>query len=84
MTKKILVGLPAQLLSLVDQTATAECRTRSDLVREALRRYVDDYQRKRLVINENILNIQRLENSYAVPTSTGNSPNQSVDCIQQF
>lgn len=84
MTKKILVGLPAQLLNLVDQTATAECRTRSDLVREALRRYVDDYQRKRLVINENILNIQRLENSYAVPTSTGNSPNHSVDCMQQF
>jgi Arc/MetJ-type ribon-helix-helix transcriptional regulator len=44
-TKKVLVALPKGLLELVDQTAKAEHRTRSDLIREALRRYLENFKR---------------------------------------
>lgn len=40
MTKKVLIALPIKMLDQVDQVAEQECRTRSDLVREALRRYI--------------------------------------------
>lgn len=45
MGKKILVALPVGLLQLVDSIAEAEHRNRSDLIREALRRYADSYRR---------------------------------------
>ncbi|MBX3150371.1 ribbon-helix-helix protein, CopG family [Candidatus Obscuribacterales bacterium] len=84
MTKKILVGMPSNLLNLVDQTASAECRTRSDLVREALRRYIDDFHKKRLILNENALNIQRLENSYAGSAETGITVMDPVNGVSRF
>jgi len=84
MTKKILVGMPSNLLNLVDQTASAECRTRSDLVREALRRYIDDFHKKRLMLNENALNIQRLENSYAGSAETGITVTDPVNGVSRF
>lgn len=71
MTKKVLIGMPSNLLNLIDQAAEAECRTRSDLVREALRRYIDEFNKHRLAIRENSLNIKLLENSFAASSDLG-------------
>lgn len=65
MTKKVLVGLPASLLNTVDYAAQAECRTRSDLIREALRRYLESFQRLRL-LHASPANISMLEDAYAL------------------
>lgn len=43
--KKVLVALPPGLLQEVDYIAMEEHRTRSDLIREALRRYIDSFKR---------------------------------------
>ena len=40
MSQKILILLPPALLEKIDYLAQVESRTRSDLVREALRRYI--------------------------------------------
>lgn len=45
MPKKVLVALPVGLLEQVDFVAQVEHRTRSDLIREALRRYIDVFKR---------------------------------------
>lgn len=45
--KKILVALVPQMLEEVDQIAKVEHRTRSDLVREALRRYITEFRKDR-------------------------------------
>lgn len=45
MPKKILIALPPAMLMQIDQIATVEHRTRSDLVREALRRYMAEFAR---------------------------------------
>jgi predicted transcriptional regulator len=45
MPKKVLVALPPGLLEQVDSVALCEHRTRSDLIREALRRYIDGFRR---------------------------------------
>ena len=60
-TKKVLIGLPSRLLANVDLMAKCECRTRSDLIREALRRYYDNYRRTESSSAE----VQRLENIYS-------------------
>lgn len=44
--KKVLVALPAGLLLQVDFISQAEHRTRSDLIREALRRYIENFRRE--------------------------------------
>lgn len=46
MPKKVLVALPPGLLEQVDFVAQVEHRTRSDLIREALRRYLDEFKKK--------------------------------------
>lgn len=38
--KKVLIALPTKMLEEVDTLASTEHRTRSDLIREALRRYL--------------------------------------------
>jgi metal-responsive CopG/Arc/MetJ family transcriptional regulator len=43
--KKVLIALPPAMLREVDATAIAEHRTRSDLIREALRRYLLAFKR---------------------------------------
>ena len=53
MTKKVLIALPLNLLSRTDFAAQTEGRTRSDLIREALRRYLDSFERQRLLIEWN-------------------------------
>lgn len=45
MPKKVLIALPPGLLEQVDSVAQLEHRNRSDLVREALRRYIDEFKR---------------------------------------
>jgi metal-responsive CopG/Arc/MetJ family transcriptional regulator len=39
---KILISLPEDLLKRLDETASAESRSRSELVREAVRRYLTE------------------------------------------
>lgn len=45
MPKKVLVALPPGLLEQIDFVASVEHRTRSDLIREALRRYIESFKR---------------------------------------
>lgn len=45
MPKKVLIALPPAMLEQIDFIAQCENRTRSDLVREALRRYIDNFRR---------------------------------------
>ena len=44
MPKKVLISLPPTMLEQVDFIAVGECRTRSDLIRESLRRYITAYK----------------------------------------
>jgi hypothetical protein len=45
MPKKVLIALPPAMLEQIDHIAKAEHRTRSDLIRESLRRYLDNFRR---------------------------------------
>lgn len=45
MPKKVLIALPPAMLEQADFVANCEHRTRSDLIREALRRYLDNFRR---------------------------------------
>lgn len=47
MPKKVLVALPPAMLEEIDYIAQLEHRTRSDLIREALRRYTGAAMRER-------------------------------------
>ncbi len=44
MPKKVLIALPPAMLEQVDFIASVEMRTRSDLLREALRRYISAFE----------------------------------------
>lgn len=50
MAKKVLIALPPSMLEQVDYIAIGECRTRSDLIRESLRRYITAYKQAGNVI----------------------------------
>ena len=43
--KKVLISLPEKFLAEIDVVADEEQRTRSELIREALRAYIRDPQR---------------------------------------
>lgn len=43
--KKILIAFPRGMREQIDAIAEAEHRTRSDLIREACRRYIDNFRR---------------------------------------
>lgn len=45
MAKKVLCAFTPGMLEQMDRTAECEHRTRSDLIREALRRYLDNFRR---------------------------------------
>jgi metal-responsive CopG/Arc/MetJ family transcriptional regulator len=45
MPKKVLIALPPAMLTQVDHIAGVEHRTRSDLIRESLRRYLENFRR---------------------------------------
>lgn len=46
MVKKVLIALPPPMLEQMDFIAQCEHRTRSDLIREALRRYLENFRRQ--------------------------------------
>lgn len=46
MPKKVLVALPPGLLEQIDLVADVEHRNRSDLIRETLRRYLEEFRKK--------------------------------------
>jgi len=48
MTTKILVSLPQEFLDVVDHLAAEEHRSRSELIREALRAYLETRQVRKL------------------------------------
>ena len=71
MPKKVLIALPPAMLEQVDFIAQCEHRTRSDLIREALRRYLDNFRRQQ----GSHLNISTMERSgnfstVATPSNT--------------
>jgi metal-responsive CopG/Arc/MetJ family transcriptional regulator len=47
MAKKILVSFPPALLEHIDYVAQLEHRNRSDLIREAIRRYLANFEARR-------------------------------------
>lgn len=51
MPKKVLIALPPSLLEQADFVANIESRTRSDLLREALRRYLDNFRQNQHTSN---------------------------------
>ena len=51
MPKKVLIALPPLMLDAVDFIAKCEHRTRSDLIREALRRYLDNFRRSQASVS---------------------------------
>jgi metal-responsive CopG/Arc/MetJ family transcriptional regulator len=46
MPKKVLIAIPPAMLEQVDFIAEVEHRTRTDLIKEALRRYMDAFKNK--------------------------------------
>jgi metal-responsive CopG/Arc/MetJ family transcriptional regulator len=46
MTKKVLVALPPDFLKALDYISRVEHRTRSDTIREAVRKYIDYFKQK--------------------------------------
>lgn len=44
--KKVLIAIPPRMLDELDDIAVEEHRTRSDLFREALRRYIQDFEHR--------------------------------------
>lgn len=69
MMKRILFAIPELLLAKADVVAANECRTRSDLLREAIRRYIDEPNRKRVEPSTDsgvsVTNVELLEQTYA-------------------
>lgn len=61
---KIMVSIPQPFLQEVDRAARAEGRTRSELIREALRRMLRQGQRGRLMWQEALLPLRRLDKSW--------------------
>lgn len=47
MPKKVLIAVPPLMLEKIDYIAVDEHRTRSDLFREALRRYIEGFEEKK-------------------------------------
>lgn len=43
-SKRVLIALPVAMVDALDDIANKECRTRSDMVRETIRRYIDGFR----------------------------------------
>jgi len=65
MPKKVLIALPPAMLEQVDFIAQCEHRTRSDLIREALRRYLDNFRRQQGGAHLSVSTMEVSENSYS-------------------
>ncbi|MBX9720692.1 MAG: ribbon-helix-helix domain-containing protein [Candidatus Obscuribacterales bacterium] len=66
MPKKVLIALPPAMLEQVDYIAQCEHRTRSDLIREALRRYLDNFRRSQ---TQSHMTVSTIETPQSVPSS---------------
>jgi metal-responsive CopG/Arc/MetJ family transcriptional regulator len=53
-TAVVTVSLPAELASRADEVAKEESRTRSELLREALRLYIDPREVRRSAVNQEL------------------------------
>ena len=53
-TAVVTVSLPAELASRADEIAKEESRTRSELLREALRLYIDTREVRRSAVNQEL------------------------------
>ncbi len=62
MPKKVLIALPPAMLEQVDYIAQCEHRTRSDLIREALRRYLDNFRRSQTQSHMTVSTIETPQN----------------------
>jgi len=69
MPKKVLIALPPAMLEQVDYIAQCEHRTRSDLIREALRRYLDNFRRTQGTASAH-LSVSTLETTTQPVTTT--------------
>lgn len=56
-TAVVTVSLPAELASRADQVAKEESRTRSELLREALRLYIDTREVRRQAVNRELITL---------------------------
>lgn len=65
MTRKILISVPDLLLVEADAVAACESRTRSDLVREAIRRYVSEFNRQKNADGSRGANVEALNRALA-------------------
>jgi metal-responsive CopG/Arc/MetJ family transcriptional regulator len=54
-TAVVTVSLPAELASRADEVAREESRTRSELLREALRLYIDTREVRRKAVNREVI-----------------------------
>lgn len=68
MPKKVLVALPPGLLEQIDFVASVEHRNRSDLIREAMRRYIDQFKRQQNLVVRNGNNVSLGELITYVPS----------------
>lgn len=59
MPRKVLIAITPAMLAQVDLVAQAEHRSRSDLIRESLRRYLDAFRKAR--IEQPILPLSTIE-----------------------
>ncbi|MBK8783371.1 MAG: ribbon-helix-helix protein, CopG family [Anaerolineales bacterium] len=74
MANKILVSLPEKFLEDVDRVAAAEHRSRSELIREALRAYLEVRESKKGKIGEQSASY-KVKKSKAKSTSKDSFPN---------
>lgn len=60
MPRKVLIALPPAMLEQVDFIAQCEHRTSSDLIRESLRRYLDNFRRSQNVRSVSTTDLQEV------------------------
>jgi metal-responsive CopG/Arc/MetJ family transcriptional regulator len=56
-TAVVTVSLPAELASRADEVAREESRTRSELLREALRLYIDTRKVRRKAVSQELISL---------------------------
>lgn len=67
MANKVLVAVPPQLLEQIDYIAKVESRTRSDLIREALRRYISEFRKNTAPANTRYAFVEETTIKVAAP-----------------
>ncbi len=73
MPKKVLIALPPAMLEQVDFIAQCEHRTRSDLIREALRRYLDNFRRQQGGTHLSVSTMEMSDSFQATPVAGSTS-----------